>query len=154
MEYGHSIQKEGDRIMKVRTDFVTNSSSNSFILARKGELTEKQKDAIIQFVENEILGKKMLTPDNSEKEIQEIFEEENIYEETQAKIRAVYADRHHQRGKGYGGGPFYEFLPGASRCRDHGALQAWKKRIMYKSRCRMLPERPARGTAQYEAAGF
>lgn len=89
MEYGHSIQKEGDRIMKVRTDFVTNSSSSSFILARKGELTEKQKDAIIQFVENEILGKKMLTPDNSEKEIQEIFEEEDIYEKNQAKIRAA-----------------------------------------------------------------
>ena len=42
--------------MKVRTDFVTNSSSSSFVIAQKGELTEKQKKAIIELIEKEFFG--------------------------------------------------------------------------------------------------
>ena len=47
--------------MKIRTDFVANSSSSSFILARKGALTEQQKAAIIAYVEENLLGQRVET---------------------------------------------------------------------------------------------
>ena len=50
--------------MKIRIDFVTNSSSSSFILARKGEITEEQKNAVMDYIVEQMLGKKILASDD------------------------------------------------------------------------------------------
>ena len=64
--------------MKVRTDFITNSSSSSFIVARKNELSDKQKAAIIRFVEENFFGEKILSPESTEEEITTFIENESL----------------------------------------------------------------------------
>lgn len=64
--------------MKVRIDFITNSSSSSFIVARKNELSDKQKAAIIKFVEENFFGEKILSPESTEEEITTVIENESL----------------------------------------------------------------------------
>ena len=73
--------------MKIRMDYVTNSSSSSFILARNEHLNEKQKDKIIEYVEKTFLGEKILTPESSEEEIQKSIEENYFSDKEESAIR-------------------------------------------------------------------
>lgn len=79
--------------MKIRTDFVTNSSSSSFIIAREEELTEHMREVILEFVLDRMLGEKMLSPGSTEEEIQEVFDEYYIEDEReQQNIRRALGE--------------------------------------------------------------
>lgn len=72
---------------------MTNSSSSSFILAQKGEFSEKQKEAIVKYVMENMLGELFLTPESPEDEIQKAFEKNYIDEDRQKEIRQALAEK-------------------------------------------------------------
>lgn len=82
--------------MKVRCDFVTNSSSSSFIISRKKELTQKQKDAIVEYVTQTLLGEHEITKENFESVCDDYYFDEDQQEEIRKELdkgNAVYCGR-------------------------------------------------------------
>lgn len=77
--------------MKNRLDYVTNSSSSSFIIARSEELNDKQKEEMVKYVAKSFLGKPVLTPNSTEEDMNRVFEEYWDFkdEEIQQQVRAA-----------------------------------------------------------------
>ena len=65
--------------MKIRSDFVTNSSSSSFVYAQKGEMNENQKEAIVKAVEKLVLKTKTI---NTKKDVEKLTERYYVRKDT------------------------------------------------------------------------
>ena len=71
--------------MKIRTDFVTNSSSSSFIIARNKEFSKQEEEIMLKHVQS-LLGKLVLSPESTEEDIENFFNRVYCDEKEKQKI--------------------------------------------------------------------
>lgn len=78
--------------MKLTSDFVTNSSSANFIIARKGKLSKNQIQKLIKRIESKFLGEIVLKHDATEEEIQNFLDDSYLTEKQEQMIRDELKD--------------------------------------------------------------
>lgn len=75
--------------MKIRTDFVTNSSSSSFIAVKKGDLNVMQKETILNYIEKLIFCSEKVTSIDS---LEEKADDYGILESYREEIEEALKD--------------------------------------------------------------
>ncbi|MBR0080509.1 MAG: hypothetical protein IJP69_09080 [Synergistaceae bacterium] len=77
--------------MKIRSDFVTNSSSSNFIFSFRGEITSEQKMSIPERVLGKIFKNLLLTPGATDDDIKKIAKDYEFDDDENAQERIKQA---------------------------------------------------------------
>ena len=78
--------------MRYRRDYVTNSSATSYLLAQKGSLTQKQKEAVAKWVEEKVLGEIILAPEVDKGKLEVFLEEGYFDDEVKEEARRAHEE--------------------------------------------------------------